>query len=405
MSDKRGKTSKADVVDETIVSRAFEELKQDGPPPHLDEKILAEARRVAADPGNVVIEVQRWRRWTLPVALAATVVFAVPLVIRVFELGPTGFDRAPAVTGKLEAARPASSERAAEQPARDKEFAELQNFESRRPSTEPMLGVAPAPAPESADQMVFQDDLGKAAPATTAEPESLSREQLEIAAAEFAGPAPDAEQTMPSVEDSAVDESRLSRFSRTGDESVFATPPETAPAERKTASRTSRPGLTGPAQSRADNDSLNDAAVAASEETDYSLTAAEVSLASGIADDGQDRAVAPGEWLDRIAAQYRQGQVQDARNGLGTFLAIYPEYPIPGDFPLAAEDALYDARLPDGGIVPEAGAWLRGIGQMAGRGQTDEARTELARFFRVYPDYPLPADFPLTRADAEPIER
>lgn len=49
-----------------------------------------------------------------------------------------------------------------------------------------------------------------------------------------------------------------------------------------------------------------------------------------------------------------------------------------------------------------AARWLLAIAMLYDDGDHELAREELGRFFQLYPDYELPEGFPLTRADAEP---
>ncbi|MBT8130717.1 MAG: hypothetical protein KJO35_00480, partial [Gammaproteobacteria bacterium] len=110
--------------------------------------------------------------------------------------------------------------------------------------------------------------------------------------------------------------------------------------------------------------------------------------------------------LQKIVGLIQQQRIFAARHELGAFLQDYPGYSLPADFPLHRQDAIpVGKNTGNDAIVPEAELWLRGIAELAEQGKTDRARIQLADFFGIYADYPLPADFPLSRQDAEPIDR
>lgn len=69
----------------TPVSRAYRALPDEGPPPELDDVILAKARAAVADRPVSELQQRRWRRFAVPVALAASVVMAIGVVLEVGE--------------------------------------------------------------------------------------------------------------------------------------------------------------------------------------------------------------------------------------------------------------------------------------------------------------------------------
>jgi hypothetical protein len=65
------------------VSRAYRALPDDGPPPGLDAAILAKARAAIGERPASELQQRRWRRIAVPVALAASVVMAIGVVLEV----------------------------------------------------------------------------------------------------------------------------------------------------------------------------------------------------------------------------------------------------------------------------------------------------------------------------------
>ena len=80
---------------------------------------------------------------------------------------------------------------------------------------------------------------------------------------------------------------------------------------------------------------------------------------------------------------------------------MYPDAELPDGFPLTREQAIY----PDRALDPAAEEWLRRIAIMEELGSGDLARHELDRFLQRYPDYALPGWFPLSPNDVLPADR
>lgn len=445
MTDKTGKNSDTWLSDEATVSRAYDELTSAMPPAHLDQAILAEARRAAASQDHTVIRVQRWRKWTMPAALAATVVFAVPLVVRVFDSAPPTFDSdgSPAVTRTNETA---AEYRSDEQPEKTLVYPYARELTANDNFHQQALTTAPAkpPVPEPQELEWSRPEL-EVLPA-----EDLLRQAAEEDSALIAvgmrsrGFGIDGKTSSATVSADTPDSAPIA----TGD--VVAASPARQDFEKPEAalgrqqrelrySNAAEPGLASAADPRAERERKADTAIssernrALSSEFDSSVaglavddSSASMPMTVAVAEPQQSASVDEGfvdagsylgkssrqkldpeQWLDAIATQHQLGQLRNARRSLAYFLTAYPGHELPDDFPLQAEDALFDTNSNDNPveIVPEAASWLRGIGMMAERGDIDQARTQLAEFVRIFPDYPLPADFPLTREDALPIER
>ncbi|MDH3588837.1 MAG: hypothetical protein OEQ74_05480 [Gammaproteobacteria bacterium] len=395
MSDKPGNKADPWLEDESSVSRAYGKLKKPEPPVHLDERILAQARRVAASEDTTVVRVHRWRKWTMPAALAATVVFAVPLVVRVFDdlsspdfefdreavtMSETTAVEAPLADSDIAreiSAAPMTGEQE-QQPMRDQPVVSAVEFDEQ---PEVPAGVTAAPSFETRETQL-QGRRVEAAPAPTAAP--VAAEPRSPSSADFSQPAA-ADDVYAGVEESdratAADKRELATSTgRRLDEYAVNSSP------------------------KAESYRQRDAAVAA----DAAPMNATTPMAMEQVEETQrvvvtgNRLIEPEPWLVEIARLHDAGRVRTARRELGAFLTAYPDYELPDYFPLQAKDAIYDEDSQQ--IVPEAESWLRGIGQMAERGDIDQARMQLAEFLARYPDYPLPEDFPLRREDAS-IER
>ncbi|MDH3647358.1 MAG: hypothetical protein OER80_11345 [Gammaproteobacteria bacterium] len=427
MSDKPGNKADAWLEDESTVSRAYRELQNTEPPAHVSDHILAEARRAAASQDSTVIRVQHWRKWTMPAALAATVVFAVPLVVRVFTSVPTDFET-PTVTmtdmkteaevevgEKLDtnagerstrAVMPADEllkslnapQQATLQPDAAGAPVARESFSADEPAVKAASGLA-APQAQSVEETLAGDDEYAATPPARIEQSELRDSRSETANRENAdddyAATPQARSDQSELRDSGsetanwedADEAKLYAVESTA-EIVQQEPPgrpEPVAAEGFRVNR-SRSALTSTlAQARADRE--------------QDTTTKSSRLSSFRTD--------PDQILETIAKLHEQGYVLTARRKLGSFLTQYPDYELPDDYPMQASDAIFgsSSAIDTQEIVPEAETWLRDIAQMAQRGEIDQARIQLAEFFQIYPDYPLPVEFPLTRDDAAPIER
>ncbi|NNF60802.1 MAG: hypothetical protein HKO55_10710 [Gammaproteobacteria bacterium] len=348
--------------DESSVMRAYGELKETVPPAHLDERILAEARRVAAKEDDTVVRVHRWRRWTMPAALAATVIFAVPLVVRVFETTAPPPERAPAMV---------------ETDAVPAELADrLPTDRARRELAGQSAQPAAAPAPANA----FDQPLAVSATAADDGP----------------GKRPDSAQQQAVVPDAAItpaeSEPQRQAAAEESRDSGSEYPREDAQAQLPQRAETDAYAGSEPAGLRP-HARMSGAQVAP--------MAADTAMANNSRQSkslGRSGGLMPVDWLDEIASLHESGRELTARRELGLFLAEYPEYQLPQGYPLRAEEAIRPA------VIPDAREWLRDIAQLVDRGDNDRARMQLAEFLDYYPDYALPPDFPLRREDAV-IER
>ncbi len=372
MTDKPDKSLEEYLDGGSSVSRGYAELGRTGPPAALDRTILSAAREaVAREEDATVIRVRRWRKWSVSAALAATVVVAVPLVVRVVDLR---IDEPP--------------ERYATADTRDAGApAEVQPDAGLVDATQLPAGFAPPP--ESPAAVTAPDEFAK----RLAAQEMRADEDARLRAESVGEAEPDAATTRPMRPASVKPE-----------------PNAAAEAQRLARRELSDAGeLSDPAAPAAPALADADMATDLFEFTDKAAMNARV--ARVVADDtASEQAVsgagargdylAPQRFLERISGLYPDDPLA-AKRELGEFLLMYPDADLPEGFPLARADAVYPQRR----IVQAADAWLRDIAGLAYEGRIDAARQQLARFFERYPDYELPGWFPLTPDDAAPIER
>jgi hypothetical protein len=161
--------------EEQKISQRYRELPREEPPPHLDDAILAAARRATASrPAPLVAPTGR-RRWYFPVAAAAIIVLAVAVTVHVerqerdFEVAETAAkDAAPATSDQpVLAQKPAAEEALAKREARQAPAAPPAAAgvrESARADAASSLEAPPeARAAMRAERMVEQKIAGLAA--------------------------------------------------------------------------------------------------------------------------------------------------------------------------------------------------------------------------------------------------
>lgn len=120
----------------TSVSRAYRALPDEGPPPELDNAILAKARAAVSDHPTSELQQRRWRKFAVPLALAASVVMTISVVLEV--------NKQSLPTQSLEQeSTPASQKPDASNPPSTVITVPLNNFTS--PPPEVAVEAAPAP--------------------------------------------------------------------------------------------------------------------------------------------------------------------------------------------------------------------------------------------------------------------
>jgi len=254
------------MTDDPKISQRYRELPREEPPRHVDEAILAAARRaVVSRPAPLVVPSGR-RRWYFPLAAAAIIVLAVAVTIHVErqELDAEVFE---AVTSPK-----APPEEKVAQPERPAEPASPRVF---APDPKPQRQVEPpAPQAEQSRQLRAQRDAVPAGPR--------------------GAPAPSAAPPPPA----AVEEQMLGKSQQ-------------APADVPQAK---------PEASKREALMREEARARASREPDTVSGALGARLSSTYA--------SPEQWLQGIADLRRQGRHDEADKALAEFRRTYPDYKI-----------------------------------------------------------------------------
>ncbi|MBT8130792.1 MAG: hypothetical protein KJO35_00870, partial [Gammaproteobacteria bacterium] len=339
MSDKPGHEKDAGLDDESMVTRAYSELKRNGPSPGLDAKILAAARE-ATQQDKTIVHMQRWRKWSVPAALAATVVFAVPLVVRVFDSAPADFNQDSFATSMQ--ANEASSDKPQEETrpsaAARVEAMEAIEAQSLTQTAEQERQVS-IPAPALADDAVARN--------AKAETRHRQRDDNRLASDVNGDPAAGSprEHALAMAAETGLQPARQEVVEPDTEASGFAPPPQAA----------TRPDpAPGPAEYRA---SGSDEAAELADVDKPAVTIA------GSRD--KDELSPATERLQKIVGLMQQQRIFAARHELGAFLQDYPGYTLPADFPLHRQDAIpVGKNTGNDAIVPEAELWLRGIAEL-----------------------------------------
>lgn len=316
MTQEQDREFEAYLRGESPLSHTYAGMRGEEPPARLDHAVLAEAHRaVRAQPGR-----SAWRRWSLPLSVAATLVVAVLVGLEQSYLPRTRGDFAPAP-----AAGPASAPAAAAGPeARDKqavrakqyEGAELDKFEA--PQGVPAAAPAGMPAPGA------QVSARKA----QAEP-PRAMETLNPAPAE---PLPVQQETKPAAPaqpSAAAEHNQAGRLAK----------PEAAPVARETLRMNAAPAAEAPPPAATEAAPPMERAPAAAAPAMEMAPAAPAAAilgdapassgggASGVG--GASAPLAPGPWLARIEKLKREGKREAAKKDLAAFMKRYPDYPIP----------------------------------------------------------------------------
>jgi len=284
------------------VSAGYRALGAESPPEALDAAILAASRRaVGARPGWPGFSL---RRWAMPMSIAAVVVLAVSVVVRM-QLERPGIESplpmasAPPATVLPQGADEKDARRLARSEAKE-EVAALEKKTEAARMLDKAKAVAPSPATAS----------GAAQPAATADAPGVAEGEQR---ARQVSPAPATPESRPAEKPRFVPEPPA----RASAESVAAAPP--APAGKLR--RDQESGGAREAQVAA-------APAAPSVGRAQSLLMAE-DRARATAKSTGKKDESPRDWLERIARLRREGRAKEADESLAEFRRRYPDYEIP----------------------------------------------------------------------------
>ena len=298
------------------VSRRYRELGRDEVPPELDRRVLAAARDAVANEGAQ--RSRSWLRWSAPVALAASVVLVVTVVL---ERGPQDeLTAVPAQTPAEPQVRGRVNDKddyaAAERKLAD-EAARQRAGNAQESSPVYVQPVTPAPPPALADMPPMPEPAPAAVTAAKAEarpfvppPDLVVEQQSEQTVTRSMAPVPEAPAVQPAPavrgEISARESAALSKEEADSASEVEET--------SVTSTRTRRgPGRTaGPRGTISTTSSLAGESRPASD------------------DERADRSD-PAAWLEEIRDLRRAGKVADADREWDLFHKAFPDFQVADD--------------------------------------------------------------------------
>lgn len=267
------------------LDRLYRETAREAPPAHLDQAILAAARReVGAGPRSLSARVRRWR---VPVSLAAVIVLSVSLITLVREeggdpLAPQPPSRAPAPAEAEADARPA-------QP----------------------------PAPAASMRAAPGDDARSGPPAERArKADSARRDEVSLSAqGARTAPAPEpSAQAVPRPFEAMPDAARET----TAQPKAPAAVEERAGAPAASAGRVAPPVAAAPAR-----DTARAKAPAPSPQAAAAPASAQLPPWHGLEQEP------PGKWLERVAELRQLGRTAAAEELLAEFKRRFPDHQVP----------------------------------------------------------------------------
>lgn len=273
------------MTDEEKISRRYRELPREEPPRHLDDAILAAARRaVHTRPAPLVVPSGR-QRWYFPLAAAAIIVLAVAVTVHMEREQP-----AEEILSSNTVTAPAAAQEAAPPPpaAAPAAPASPRRFEMR----DEARAQKPAPAPSS-------DERAKR---EAAAPPELQKSPEPAAAPAAPPPSPPTQDAIVREQNAAG--ALMGRADATKPAPAPAPAPKAAPPPPAVAAARPAP------QARAEMRRADEGARAASVLSGHAMHS-------------------PEQWLQGIADLRRQGRHEEADKELAEFRKRNPDYRIP----------------------------------------------------------------------------
>jgi hypothetical protein len=301
------------------ISQRYRELRREQVPPELDRRVLDEARAAVASSGG---RSRSWLRWGAPVALAASVILAVTVVI---ESGPQN--------DASFATQPAAVDKARLEPQRQVEESKLQDQVAQQPREveQPVFAAEPpaATVPQAAPAAPPPAALAKA------ESERLNRLAPEEVSEEVRADAKALREQSTATSHVAVDTATLD-----------------SPAPQVAAEQPS-PGLAGsvatvsarkeveqaPAEADSSDEDFSSVSVTGTRARRAGRTAGPRGTISGSAISSETRPAAdedaehsdPEKWLEKIRALRRAGKGVEADRQWQEFGKAFPNFPVATD--------------------------------------------------------------------------
>jgi hypothetical protein len=300
---------------ESSVSQRYRELEADAVPPELDAAVLAQARAAVEKPKAGK---PRWMRWTAPLAIAASAVMAIAVVL---DIGVQEV-RMPAPVTEAEA--PEMAPQVYEAPE--------EPVAAAAPPPPPMPQAAPAPAPAPAPASASAEDIRaqreRAERAMQSERAARAAVQSERAASARRLESGRVSQAEAEAQRKAAVESVVVSSSRPPQQAMGELPVVVLaePAENQSlAVQVAPPKLDVPS-----NASGADSPVTA---------AAERPAATAAFAPAAPPHLEPQAWLKQIRRLRQEGKVLEADEQWREFVAAYPDYEVEKTDPARPEDA------------------------------------------------------------------
>lgn len=298
------------------VSRGYRELGRDEVPPELDRRVLAAARDAVANEGTR--RSRSWLRWSAPVALAASVVLVVTVVL---ERGPDKLEQVPAAAPAEPQVRGLINDKDDDYAAAERKLAEevtRQQSANARESTPVYIEpVSQAPVPAFADVPPMPDPAPGALTAAKAEarpvvppPDLVVEEQ----ASQTMAVAPEAPAAAPQPESARAqrDESSTRDSAALSKEEADATTSVDEVAVTSTRARRGPGRTAGP-------------------RTISSMSGAAASESRPASDDERADRSDPAAWLEDIRDLRRAGKSADADREWDLFRKAFPDFEVADD--------------------------------------------------------------------------
>jgi hypothetical protein len=309
----------------SVISQRYRELGSDDVPPELDRRVLEEARAAVA--GGSGARARSWLRWSAPLAVAASVVLVVTVVIESGVQNDASFatQQVAADEARVEQQRQVEKPKLreiAQQPAQERSS----QFALEPPAVmAPQAPAAPAPAAAPADA------LAKAEPTRL---NSAAPEEVRVDAKALRGEVSE----VPTPVTAANSESYDSPAPQ-----IAAELPAPSRAGSVATSSAHKEAERAPAEADSAEDALSSASSSGTRVRRAVRTAGPRGTMSGSALSSETRPAAdedaeqadlrsdPQKWLESIRELRRTGKVEEADRAWQEFHEAFPNFPVADD--------------------------------------------------------------------------
>jgi hypothetical protein len=302
------------------ISKRYRELGSDDVPPELDRRVLDEARAAVANSGGG--RARSWLRWSAPLAVAASAVLVVTVVIESGVQNDASF-----------ATQQVAADKARVEQVRQLEESKLQDQVAQQPQREQQVRFAPEPPPAV---------MAPQAPAPAAAPPVVMLEKIEAARANNVAEAPREEVRVDTKALQSPVSDVPAPVTVVTAESLDSAAPQIAAEQPAPARKEAAPE---PAAAEADSadDSLSSVSITGNRARRTGRNAGPRGTISGSALSSETRPAAdvdaepsdlradPQKWLESIRELRRSGKVEAADRAWQEFHKAYPNFPVADD--------------------------------------------------------------------------